>query len=428
VELLEHGRSLWWSQVLDRRADLTGLRAAHPELADRLSAVDLDAPDRRAAAAEWDATVADIRTRPGFGNFQRPTPFAELAKSAAAGPVVLVNVSRIRCDAIVLAPDRGHVIPLDGLTHAEAHERTRAYLAATAKKGTGGLSSGPREQQLLGYLEWLWDTVARPVFDAVRVPPGSRLWWCPTGPLALSPLHAAGYHDPDDPPGQAVLDRVVSSSTPTIRALRHARRPARPVSHRALAVACERRPGYVTGLPDLPGAVHEAGIVGVFAADSAILAGAQATVRTVTDRLSGYSCAHFACHGGTTPDGEAALFLTDGPLTTTRISRLDLGDAHLAVLSACHTAMPDAAVPDEAGHLAAALQIAGFRQVVSTLWAIGEETAAAVAISFYAFLATPGGTLDPADAAAALHAAVGQLRTESPYEPSKWAQFVHFGQ
>ncbi|MBE8523024.1 CHAT domain-containing protein [Amycolatopsis sp. H6(2020)] len=428
VELLEHGRSLWWSQVLDRRADLTGVRAAHPELAARLSAVDLDAPDRRAAAAEWDAVVADIRTRPGFADFLRPTPFAELAKSSAAGPIVLVNVSRIRCDAIVLAPDRGHVIPLDGLTHAEAHGRTQAYLAATAQKGTAGFSSGPREQQLLGYLEWLWDTVARPVLDEVRVPHGSRLWWCPTGPLALSPLHAAGYHDPDDEPGQAVLDRVISSSTPTIRALRHARRPARPIPHRPLAVVCERRPAYVTGLPDLPGAVREAEIVGELVAGGATLAGAAATTRNVTDRLTGYSCAHFACHGGTTPDGEAALFLADGPLTTTGISRLDLGDAHLAVLSACHTAMPDAAMPDEAGHLAAALQIAGFRQVVSTLWAIGEETAAAVTASVYGSLATPDGTLDPAGAAAALHTAVKQLRSESPYEPSRWAQFVHFGQ
>ncbi|MGW5741847.1 CHAT domain-containing protein [Amycolatopsis sp. NPDC003861] len=428
VELLEHGRSLWWSQVLDRRADLTGLRAAHPELAERLSAVDPDAPDRRAAAAEWDAIVADIRTRPGFAGFLRPTPFAELAKSSAAGPVVLVNVSRIRCDAIVLTPDGSHVIPLEGLTHAEAHDRTRAYLAATAQKGTGGLSSGPREQLLLGYLEWLWDTVAEPVLDEIRVPPGSRLWWCPTGPLALSPLHAAGYHDPDDEPGRTVLDRVVSSSTPTIRALRHARRPARPVPHRPLAVACERRPAYVTGLPDLPGAVHEAEMVSVFAAGSAILAGAEATVRNVTDRLTEYSCAHFACHGGTTPDGEAALFLADGPLTTTGISRLDLGDAQLAVLSACHTAMPDAAAPDEAGHLAAALQIAGFRQVVSTLWAIGEETAATVTAGIYGSLARPDGTLDPAGTAAALHAVVKRLRDESPYEPGKWAQFVHFGQ
>ncbi|GHG02457.1 MULTISPECIES: CHAT domain-containing protein [Amycolatopsis] len=428
VELLEHGRSLWWSQVLDRRTDLTGLRAAHPELAARLSAVDLDAPDRRAAAAEWDAAVAEVRTRPGFENFLRPTPFAELAKVAAAGPVVLVNVSRIRCDAIVLAPDRGHVIPLAGLTHAEAQDRTRAYLAATAKKGTGGLSSGPREQLLLGYLEWLWDTVARPVLDEAAVPPGSRLWWCPTGPLAPSPLHAAGYHDPDDPPGRSVLDRVISSSTPTIRALSHARRPARPVRHRPLAVVCEQRPAYVTGLPDLPAAVREAEVLAGLFPGGTTLAGAAATTSAVTDLLTGHSCAHFACHGGTAPDGEAALFLVDGPLTTTDLSRLDLPDAHLAVLSACHTAMPDAATPDEAGHLAAALQVAGFRQVVSTLWAIGEETAAAVTASLYGSLAAPDGTLDPAGAAAALRTAVKELRDRSPYEPSKWAQFVHFGQ
>ena len=42
-----------------------------------------------------------------------------------------------------------------------------------------------------------------------------RIWWCPTGPLAFLPLHAAGLHDSDEP-GTKIFDYVVSSYLPTI--------------------------------------------------------------------------------------------------------------------------------------------------------------------------------------------------------------------
>ena len=38
VELLEQGRSVLWSQLVERRTDLTVLRQARPDLADRLAA------------------------------------------------------------------------------------------------------------------------------------------------------------------------------------------------------------------------------------------------------------------------------------------------------------------------------------------------------------------------------------------------------
>ena len=437
VELLDHGRSLWWGQVLDGRAELTALRAAHPDLADRLAALREDPPAgavgpgdaerRRRSAREWDEVVAAVRARPGFANFLLPTPFAELAQAAADGPVVLVNVSRHRCDALVLTEQDVHVVPLPELTAAQADERTGRYLDVVTQVGVGGISSGPREQVLLGYLEWLWDAVAAPVLAALPAPV-TRLWWCPTGPLALAPLHAAGYHDPDDAPaGRAVLDRVVSSTTPTVRSLRHARRASRAREHRPLVVACDERPRYVTGLPDLPAAAREAELLRSRFPGATVLTGASATRARVTELLTGQTCAHFACHGDIGTDGRAALFLADAPLTTTDLARLDLTDAHLAVLSACHTAMGGVDLPDEAGHLAAALQVAGFRQVVSTLWAIGDDTAAAVAGELYDALTAPDGTLDPSRAAEALHTVTARLRRQDPYQPSRWAPFVHHG-
>jgi hypothetical protein len=93
-------------------------------------------------------------------------------------------------------------------------------------------------QQMRDVLAWLWDTVAAPVMQhlghTVPVAVGSgwpRVWWILTGPPSALPVHAAGYHDSG--PGQdSVLDRVVSSYTPTLRTLRHARRP-RPTASSA---------------------------------------------------------------------------------------------------------------------------------------------------------------------------------------------------
>jgi len=44
----------------------------------------------------------------------------------------------------------------------------------------------------------------------------------PTGPLCLLPIHAAGYHC--EPSSRTVLDRVISSYSPSIKALLYARR------------------------------------------------------------------------------------------------------------------------------------------------------------------------------------------------------------
>src|SRR4029077_20061596 len=73
-------------------------------------------------------------------------------------------------------------------------------------------------------LEWLWDHITAPILGTLgHTTPASdvwpRLWWCPTGALTLLPLHAAGRHHTAD----TVYDRVISSYTPTLRALHHAR-------------------------------------------------------------------------------------------------------------------------------------------------------------------------------------------------------------
>ncbi|MER5540630.1 CHAT domain-containing protein [Streptomyces mirabilis] len=73
-----------------------------------------------------------------------------------------------------------------------------------------------------------------------------RVWWAPGGPLGLLPLHAAGYHtdSADDPHRRTVMDRIVSSYTPTVRSLRYAReRTLSPAAVRSLIVAMPTTPG-----------------------------------------------------------------------------------------------------------------------------------------------------------------------------------------
>ena len=104
------------------------------------------------------------------------------------------------------------------------------------------------EDTLSEVLEWLWDAAAAPVLHQLghvaaheTGQPWRRIWWIPGGLLGLLPLHAAGYHRRGT--GETVLDRVVSSYTPTVRALAHARdHAAEWAPRRTLIVAMPTTP------------------------------------------------------------------------------------------------------------------------------------------------------------------------------------------
>ena len=100
----------------------------------------------------------------------------------------------------------------------------------------------------------------------------------------------------------------------------------------------------------------------------------------------------------------------------------------LAYLSACSTALTRAAeLIDEAIHLTAAFQLAGFPHVIGTLWEIDDTIAATIADTFYTHLRTRPDTLDTRHAADALHHAVRAVRDTYPRTPSLWAAHLHAG-
>jgi CHAT domain-containing protein len=98
--------------------------------------------------------------------------------------------------------------------------------------------------------------------------------------------------------------------------------------------------------------------------------GAPASTDIVLSHLTAFSIIHLACHGQQDLKSplESAFILEDKPLKVSQIIQKSVPNASLAFLSACHTALGDEKLPDEAIHLAGSLLFAGFRGVVATMW------------------------------------------------------------
>lgn len=431
VTLLESGRCVLAAQALDSRSDLSGLREQAPELAERFQTLTAEfetdtTSDRVALADELDAVTDRIRALPGMERFLRPPLLTDLTAQAHEGPIVYINVSRHRCDALIITADGVRSRALDGLSEETVSHRVRALHTAFTE---GRLIA---EQAIHDTLEWLWDTVVGPVLGELGLTaepaadgPWPRIWWAPVGSLSLLPLHAAGHHRDGGP---VLLDRVISSTTPTIRALGHARAGRRDDRNepRLLVVAMPHTPDA----PDLPGAQAEADHLAALIPGATVLVGADATRDAVLDALPASGWAHFACHGYSDPDNpsDSHLALHDHNRTPFRvldISGLRLRNAEFAFLSACDTARTTARLSDEAIHPLAAFQIAGFSQVVGTLWRVDDAVAPAFSQQIYGeLIADRSGALC---ASAAVHRTVRQLRTKYPNLPSVWAAHVHAG-
>jgi len=83
-------------------------------------------------------------------------------------------------------------------------------------------------------------------------------------------------------------------------------------------------------------------------------------------------------------------------------------------------------LPDESLHLAAGMQIAGYRGVIATQWGMVDKDGPRVAAMFYHHLAQLAFPPDPRDAAEALHRALQKLRSEGT-PLYRCALFVHIG-
>jgi CHAT domain-containing protein len=359
--------------------------------------------------------------------------FADLRRAADDGPVVLVNISRYRCDALTVTASGVTVTPLD-ITAAEVEQMVTAFVAATDEPGEAGDGAAARAASAEEVLAWLFGKIADPVLRQLGLTAGCRpedaprLWWCPTGLLSFLPFHAARGTDGQGPP--PVLDRVASSYTPTLRALLSARsRPAEAEAEagaamRTLIVSLPATPGY----PPLPGAAREAERVQARVPGALVLAGEDATVDGVSRALAEVGSVHLICHGeqDLSAPGAGCLRLYDGPLTVRALAGLRIPHGRLAVLNGCETVRGGVELSDEALTLAAAVQLAGFRAVIGTLWPVGDAVAVRFADLLYGGLPYGGADAGQAATARLVHLALHRIRGRYG-SPVAWAPFAHTG-
>jgi CHAT domain-containing protein len=188
---------------------------------------------------------------------------------------------------------------------------------------------------------------------------------------------------------------------------------------------------YLPGGAPLPNVEKEvAAVSGRFAGKRTLRTAEAATGAAILADLPGHPFVHFSCHGAVIPGKpeECGLYLADGRLTIRDIShrRLPRGAAQFAFLSACDTAAPSATLADEAITMAAAMQLAGFRHVIATMWHIADFTAPDVASEVYRVLLANRGDEENLPAALALHSGVRLLR-EQGVPPTWWAPYIHNG-
>ncbi|WP_329184946.1 CHAT domain-containing protein [Actinacidiphila glaucinigra] len=468
LEILEHGRGQLLSHALDMRTDLDTVRRQDPRLAAELELLRGDQDTVRADEAEhagtyrrqrqqhWENLVQQVRQLPGLADFLRPLPYRDLLSVAQDGPVIVLNSSPVRSDALVLHDGTLTVVPLPGFRHDKAVLRAQTLSRLVHPLEEEDDAYEDQHTKLRHYLtdllDWLWTTVAEPVLGVLpsspvdhetTLPP--RIWWCPTGVFNHLPVHAATrIKDPFDPnsmAGDSLADRFVSSHTPTLRALKAARKVSRAASGAKppmLLVGVGRTPPR-TDLAELHHVAVEIDAVARLFPTAEPLRDEDALRETVLRRLRAGGWFHFAGHGEQNPEEpDGLLYLwdhaTSDSLRIRDITGLRLEKAELAFLSACQTHLAPRAHSDEPVSLAGALQLAGFRHVVAAQWQLNSLRARHVTTSFYEKLLESSGARGRAalvptarDAAHALYAAVRERRRERPEAVEVWAAYVHLG-
>ncbi|KAJ7088689.1 CHAT domain-containing protein [Mycena epipterygia] len=489
VEFLEASRSIFWAQLLALRVPLDGLTEVSPELAAKLmklsteleeksfrsrgGAFSMDevgtkayreegmGPPARSLEQQWNDTVASIQALPNFENFLAPLNMDSLRKAAVSGPVVILLAAHtaVSCSALIVK-DSGCVQHVQ-LSRLNAEElQMQADFSRNISKNITELRGSPdqmgseirptmsrkgtqnTEENLRKQLEDLWTTIVRPVFDALNLvknkenPP--RLWWCPTGPFAFSPIHAAGIYRPGET--DCVSDYVISSYTPTLAALLNPPKDTTESFHMTAVIVpnapnCRPLPGTSEELTKIKDRVPRTEHLTAIESSAGV---------GVVQSLNRSSVIHFACHGvqdSRTPLNSGFILWNGRHLTVSQIIRgaekanqetqQKNTTKSLAFLSACETAKGDQQTPDEAMHLAATLLFAGFRGVVATMWQMNDNDGPEVADTFYEHLFRDcdkaSGHPDPTKAAEALHFAVAKLREEPGITFMRWVPFVHYG-
>lgn len=464
LRLLELGRGIIRGFTMDCRSDMSDLGTAHPELYQKFNLLrrELDnavrAPQgreelaeqpaylgeegrlarRKEALEQFEEYLAKIRSLEGYENFLLPPTGEELRRMAAEGPIVVFNCWKEHCQAILVTTESIRSIKLSRWQREEAEKRiwnhTNEHIRGSVRM------YHERNKKVKVTMKWLWNVVVNPVLTELGITQATggdggvlpEIWWVGSGPLNFVPFHAAGIHTPGSK--QNTISRVISSYIPSIKALTYARqkRPSASTSASTsppsiLIITMPTTPGY----GDLGGVNAEANhIKSVVGSTHTCKILPYPTASEVLGQISSHRAVHFACHGITDKinpsNGALLLGKEDGSLSRLNVHMIAdiwMEAAEIAYLSACETARNTIQeLAEETIHLAGAFMLAGFRNVVATLWEGNDEACKKVASEYYR-----GVFVEGLGSGKALHRAVVTLRAIRPDLVLRWAPFIHTG-
>ena len=404
VMALEGARVLLIAEALERnQADLARLRyTGHHDLYERyLTVVDRSSfleraepqddsrawerarsAELKAARAELDEVIDEIRQVQGFGRFLDSPTFQDLA-AAASPELPLAYLASAKPGGLLIVVDGRNVTTclLPGLTEEVFHEKVVQYFSKYDPEAPGRAVAGWSDA-IYELGRWLWDVTIGPLLTQLRSV--SAVVLIPVGPLALLPLHAAWTEDLNCPTGKRyALDDVLITYAPSARALTGARhRAAQTQPDFLLAV---EEPWPVRG-SSLPGASSEAqAAISAFGSRTCHLRHEDATRDAVVAGLREATVVHLVCHGYADLDRplQSGMVLAgDILLTVEQLFGLRF-ESRLAVLSACDAGLPGTELPDEVVSLPTGLLQAGVAGVVAPLWAVPDERTMLLMVGFY---------------------------------------------
>ncbi|KAH6911835.1 TPR-like protein [Coprinopsis sp. MPI-PUGE-AT-0042] len=418
LEWLEQGRCIVWSQLSSLRTPIDDLRLHNSQLAQSVaevakqlenaglsltrgqSHIDLSTSQKMSLedearahlklARRWEDLLKTVRSIPSFESFLQPLPCSSLLQHLpVSGPVVVINVDKRRCDAIVLLAGLGEPlhIPLPDFSLEKASKyrddlkatlesrqlRMREVQETTDEEVLGrGVKKNQMQSQVVvrKVLQDLWNEVLSPILNALGFPQVDlssgnalpRIWWCPTGPLSFLPIHAAGMYGNSH--SDCVLDYAISSYIPTVTALTNRVKNCQQIDTHASGLFLTNQPN-APGASPIPGTTKEVQSIYSMGTQNGarvtMLEGSALTVDKCLQHMEDYSCIHLACHASqnATEPLNSQFYFHDGALSLSVIIQRDLKKADLAFLSACQTSTGDEKLSDEAVHLAAGMLAAG---------------------------------------------------------------------
>ncbi|PPR06929.1 hypothetical protein CVT26_004117 [Gymnopilus dilepis] len=446
LSLLEMGRGRTLRSLLDLRTEVSS--SEDPDgLIRSFNLLRMKADAARTPSVENEfrqqtaKLLMDIRQRPGLENFMYPPTPKDYMKQAAAGPIVVATTSAMVDTgmAIIITSSRIYSLPLINLTHAETTKQLREM---SEEVTSGEFETYPsRNKKMLGLLGWLWDVIAKPVIenlrlskqlDAEKLP---HIHWIGIGLLATAPLHVAGEYGVTGA-SESTMDYAVSSYAPSLRALLYAaeRSPREYLNKRKDTRVLIVKMSETDGASPLQNVEEEAATLKGLA-QSVSMQTTELNAPTTSDVLSHlplHNTVHFACHGVSDPGdpSKTHLLLSDGALSVEKILKTHSAAPDVAFLSACSTAEShDARVVDESIHIASAFMMVGFKHIIGTLWEGSDKACMVISNRFYAKLFEEDEQSWDGSwkVALALHHAVRQVQGLHPKYPLLWAPFVAFG-